>query len=654
MATSTLETNGLADYLDRLELSKGGKYICPACDGNDLSIYPSGGHQCHNNGCSQEQIKKALGVWVEYPKGPMSGGGGAPFVAPQQRRKSRRDRDKDAIASQVLIEQKIQELVYFVEGLTETAETAGVALAAWCKQHDYDGFTAGQMLRAKLRELAAAKPELGLPTGNVTPIRPGVAIAEPEEVSAEEVGDLLWRSSQVSNPAALLPTLYPHLAERAAVVNAPAICFVSQVLPIAASCLPSQARLQITKTHWVPAILWIGVVGESGTAKSLTIDTAANPLRRLQNEHHTIYRDRQAEYEADLKQAKKLQRGGDNHAEEPEAPPPLRHFYSSDFTIESLSQILSKQPDLGLAVTVDELAGFFRSFGEYKGGGGSDRQKWLSMYGGGGIKTDRKNAESQIAARTSTSIGGTIQPSTLAKLIGNPDEVDGLWPRFMFFSMPTTEIPAPDYDRELFNIGDLLYNCYIRLSALQPQTYTLSHDARALWTDWHRWAEGCKMAASSEAIQAIYPKAREQAARVALVAHCLEAVANNQVPTLEISVTTLQAAIEFTKVSIETQRQIFGVCDATEDSPEAIRMARFVARFDGQTIAWLQVRNQLPRVPVPNDKPRRANKSECVTFLRRVCELGYGVDAGSGDYSKINVEMAGEFAAEFVYDAEGE
>ncbi|NJM49392.1 MAG: hypothetical protein HC860_27095 [Alkalinema sp. RU_4_3] len=76
---NTLHSNGLglSDYLDRLELSKGGKYICPACEGNDLSIYPSGGHQCHNNGCSQEQIKKALGVWVEFSTGPM-GGGGAP------------------------------------------------------------------------------------------------------------------------------------------------------------------------------------------------------------------------------------------------------------------------------------------------------------------------------------------------------------------------------------------------------------------------------------------------------------------------------------------------------------------------------------------------------------------------------------------------
>jgi hypothetical protein len=638
---STVSTSGLADYLDRLELSKGGKYICPACEGNDLSIYPSGGHQCHNNGCSQEQIKKALGVWVEFPTGPMSGGG-ASFVQPQKR-KSLRDRDKDAVIGATLIECEVDQWAARVTSGSDTPAQAEIGLKAWAKAHGHDAFSAGKLLVEKLKQ------------GKVTPIRPGVAMAEPEEISAEEVGDLLWRSSQVSNPAALLPTLYPHLAERAEAVNAPPICFVSQVLPIAASCLPSQTRLQITRTYWVPAIIWIGVVGESGTAKSLTIDTAANPLRRLQNEHHAVYSDRQAEHESAMKAWRKRGKAVDGDpGDEPEEPAPLKHFYSSDFTIESLSQILSKQPEYGLAVVVDELAGFFKSFGEYKGGGGSDRQKWLSMYGGGSIKTDRKNAETQIAARTSTSIGGTIQPSTLAKLIGNPDEVDGLWPRLMFVSMPTTEIPAPDYDREFFDIGELLYHCYIRLSALPPQTYTLSNDARVLWTDWHRWTERCKMTASAEAIQAIYPKSREQAARVALVAHCLEAVANNQIPSLEISAATLQAAIEFTKTSIETQRQIFGVCDATEDSPEAIRMARFVERFDGQTIAWLQVRNQLPRVPVPNDKPRRANKSECVAFLRRVCELGYGADAGSGNYSKINVELVGNFTAEFAYDMEGE
>ncbi|MCX5964242.1 MAG: DUF3987 domain-containing protein [Cyanobacteria bacterium] len=155
------------------------------------------------------------------------------------------------------------------------------------------------------------------------------------------------------------------------------------------------------------------------------------------------------------------------------------------------------------------------------------------------------------------------------------------------------------------------------------------------------------MKAASQSVQAIYPKAREQAARIALVAHLTEAAAKKVTPSLEISLETLMAAISLTKYCVNQAMLIYGDLGVTEDDPEAIRIANLVARFEGQSVRWKQVRSALPKVKVRNNR-RAANKSECVQFLRTIVKLGYASDV-SGDCSEVSIPSKTIETMEYEY-----
>ncbi|MGB5593037.1 MAG: AAA family ATPase, partial [Crocosphaera sp.] len=62
----------ILDHLDQLEPTKTkGKYICPVCGGNDLSIAKTGAYQCWH-GCEVKDIREALAPWDQREKSKKS------------------------------------------------------------------------------------------------------------------------------------------------------------------------------------------------------------------------------------------------------------------------------------------------------------------------------------------------------------------------------------------------------------------------------------------------------------------------------------------------------------------------------------------------------------------------------------------------------
>lgn len=459
---------------------------------------------------------------------------------------------------------------------------------------------------------------------------PIASVEDAEEVEKDEVEKALELGKSLADIKALLPNLAPMLQCKADRFNVPIEGIAGMLLPLVASQMPSQIRLKIDGGYNVPPILWCGSVGDSGASKSPCLDVFSQPLTKLQAEEYGRYALDKKHYDKQYKEWLRKKEG-----EEPGEPDPLIHLYTSDFTIESVVKIVSEQADRGLAVVVDELAGFFNSFGEHKGGKGGDRQKWLSAYNGAAIKTDRKTTGTLMAARTSISIAGTIQPSTLKKLIGDVDEVDGLWPRMLWFKIPTTRMPAPG-EVESLDMSETMNAVYLRLAAMPVQICEFDSEAKKVWVEWHNWTQDQKMGATSDAIRATYPKAGDQAARVALVAHYAEAAVMGVQPSATISAATLRAAICLVDYCINQARLIYGDLGATDENPEAIRIARIVERSAGQEVTYKQIRNTLPKVQLGRGKVRKANKAECLAFMEKLAGLGYAT-AIEPDFSKIRV-----------------
>jgi hypothetical protein len=200
------------------------------------------------------------------------------------------------------------------------------------------------------------------------------------------------------------------LAASKAVGADPAYLACAILLPIAAA-IGNSAVIQLKPVWSEPSVLWVGLVGESGTMKSPIMDRATCFTRKLQ---------------AELRYATAAENDG---ADEPQ-------LYCSDITVEALAERLDNQPR-GLIVLRDELSGWLGSFNRYNRGR-ADAAHWLSMYGARDLVVDRKTGEKRriFVARAAVSILGGITPDALRRALGDEHMENGLAARLLVTMPP--------------------------------------------------------------------------------------------------------------------------------------------------------------------------------------------------------------------------
>jgi hypothetical protein len=190
--------------------------------------------------------------------------------------------------------------------------------------------------------------------------------------------DELLALDQQTFPRVLPEELMHPLKVLAQRMGLPVAPYVITLLTVAAAMLPSSTQLAIDWTRWkIPAILWLGLVGESGSAKSPILNALTSPLNQLQREADQDYEERLIQYKEDLKAWEDTPKG-EREGDEPKPPHP-EELYLSDLTFEGMVQVLKDQPCRGLPVISDELAGLVNSQNSYRSGRGADRQHWLSL-----------------------------------------------------------------------------------------------------------------------------------------------------------------------------------------------------------------------------------------------------------------------------------
>ena len=240
-----------------------------------------------------------------------------------------------------------------------------------------------------------------------------IKLEEKEESQqlVQELSELLDKKSQVA-PQIFEGNLGIEMAHTAANFNIPLEIFSACLLPILASQIAAKSRLMINPgtDYKAPPILWVGMVGESGTMKTPILNILTSSLCVIQGELAEQWKLNKADHEKELENHKLKKKGETTEPPIPVAP--LRDIFFSDFTIESIAQSVSNYPDTGYLIFVDELAGFFKSMDAYRQSGG-DRQKWLTAYNGGGFKVNRKGADTLWTSHSSLSILGGVQPSWL-------------------------------------------------------------------------------------------------------------------------------------------------------------------------------------------------------------------------------------------------
>lgn len=211
---------------------------------------------------------------------------------------------------------------------------------------------------------------------------------------------------------AVPPMLERFIKSEARRKGAPEAFVLISALTAIGAAIGADIRVQVRQHDdtWTEAsILWGIVVADPGHVKSPVIRQAVQPLKKIDAGWLKTDQAKHNEWTAATKSRK--QKGID-----PGPEPRIRRLMVDDITGEKLIRVLRDNPR-GVIQTPDEVVGVFKGFGQYKSGGGADREHFLRCFDGDSITADRVGSGTITAPRASLSLLGGTQPDRLRGLV---------------------------------------------------------------------------------------------------------------------------------------------------------------------------------------------------------------------------------------------
>lgn len=371
-------------------------------------------------------------------------------------------------------------------------------------------------------------------------------------------------------------------------------------------------RRIMLKRDWIqPAVVWVAIIGESGSGKSPGFRCALNAIynrqHRLIREYERAKRAWEAEHtlhEVAMANWKKEAADSDAPPEPPSAPvePICRRVSVEDVTSEALAELLRQNPR-GLLSLRNELSGWF-TFGRYKIGGGTDDiARWLQMFDADPITVDRKTSGLTYVHQAAVSLAGGIQPKVFERVLGEQHRNNGLLARLLIAHPPRrakrwteTEIP-PDLDAEMTAVFNRLYDTELDLNENKvpvPRVLPLTPDAKRAWVAFVN-EHGRRQLEHVDDEAAAFSKIEAYAARLALVVHCTRHAAGN--PTLEnpdrVDLASIEAGIRMARWFLEEALRIYAM-QGEDEAARRIRDRRELIERRGGSVSireWQRLRS---------------------------------------------------------------
>lgn len=403
------------------------------------------------------------------------------------------------------------------------------------------------------------------------------------------------------------------------------------VMTALAAAIGNTRRIKLKQGWTEPAVIWTGIVGESGTMKSPAVEIAIKSMMRKQAEAIRQHQEDMNQYLAEEEHHKvalaNWRKNGHKKCDpcpEPPRRPVCQRLVCSDVTVEALADRLQDAPR-GLLVVRDELAGWVQSFNQYKGGKGSDSAHWLSMHRAQELLVDRKTGDKATiyVPRAAVSITGGVQPDILRRVLGQEYFDNGMAARLLL-AMPPRRIKIwndrgipESLEAELAEILD-------RLLALEPNVpddgapypvdVPLSAEALKLFVKFHNEHNAELIELHGEEAAA-WCKLEGYAARLALVVHCVRAAAGDaSLSTLgAVDEDSVAAGVTLARWFGYETRRIYAVLRESEQDRELRRLSEVIERTGGQVSVreWQRIRHH---------KTAEAAKAE----LNALVEAGWG------------------------------
>jgi len=429
---------------------------------------------------------------------------------------------------------------------------------------------------------------------STTTEQPGAFVPESIMPEDSEDGDNAKPILQYSPPPIdrLPPPLAEYVAKSAEAIGCDP-CLVAMLALAACAAAIGDARAVQVKAGWIEfPILWTLAIAPSGALKTPAMKAAMHGLEEAQKKSFEVFRRAEAQHKAAVADWIKHDRNG----AEP-VPPLLASYYIGDATLEAVGVLLDANPR-GLLQKRDELSGWLGGFDKYSEG--NEAAQWLEFHSGKAVRIDRKGGEKKTIyiPRALVSVTGTIQEPVLRNLLTGDDAKhfdNGLAARFIMAMPPERArqwreaITPPALMRQYADLfSDLLKltpQIDTETGRREPVTLTWTPQAKARFVDFVN-SHGAEMRGfKSDRLKSAWSKLEGQAARLALVFHC---VRETYLPSPgenanTISADTLDAALVWIEWLKNETRRIYYTLTHKGDARQADKLIAF-ARRNGGTI----------------------------------------------------------------------
>jgi Protein of unknown function (DUF3987) len=262
------------------------------------------------------------------------------------------------------------------------------------------------------------------------------------------------------------------------------------------------------------------LIGESSQMKTPIMNAMiTDPLAAMRKKSREKFEAQHKAYTEELEQW----RNNKDKDKGPAPDAPVEKIpYITKATWEGIAGMTERSPNQGILWLCDELAGFFKSANQYRGGKGSDKEDLLEAWSGNGTVIARAGGIPVNVGAVSLSIYGNIQPKVLAPFLGDGSDDNGTYARFDFVQQPlaltqiTLGLPKID-------ITPMLQALYEKMDAIPLMEFELDEEARKLFVEYYNHCHRIKIDHPKQGMRAMFGKAAEKVGRVATILHCIHA-----------------------------------------------------------------------------------------------------------------------------------
>lgn len=590
-------------HLHKLKPTKEkGKFECPVCNQENLSInMTTGAYQCFN-GCDNAAIREWLSPWEKSEQRVEA-------KRPKSAAEIEKLKEQQIIADEFKLDKQVKRtLREYQDGVISKVD-AIAHVESYARAHSINEYTARMMLRDRMKE--ADNPEVE-----------EVAEAEAEFVRIEAANKENYPVKDVFHPVLANLILDAGLA-----LDCPPELLIMPLWSCAASMIGTKIWIQQKKGFEQPCILWSAISALSGSKKSPAMDVIFDPLSDLQNQEQEKFKLLLEAYELEKQHYDGLDKGEKADTEPPRRPS-ARSYFIDDATMESICEVHSQDANKnGFLWAVDEVAGLFKGLDQYKGGKGNSKQRLLSLYDGKRVKINRVGKDSIFINKTAISILGSIQPSVLDTLIKDKTDADGLWSRFDIWEVPRRLMTMNDDEH---SAAEVLTPFYAALDKLEPQTLVMSPEAAKFYKHYCNRKISYQQFPVDGAIANYIAKQMGRCLRRIGVLHCMDAAIEGVEPTRVVSLETAKRGVLATMAVIAHALNKASIGNGDNLTDEFLKIQEFCHRRStvGMTTTARDIKRGIKAFKEKDSK-------EIESIFARLSSLGFGCTSKSAKQTLI-------------------